>query len=46
MATTTAVDSKSRGVAGAGWAVGAGSAGGGNGEAWASTDVEIRGRLR
>ena len=42
MAATAA--SKSREAVGARWAVGAGSARGGTGEAWAGTDGEIEGR--
>ena len=41
MADIAATTSKSKEVAGADWAVGAGFAGGGTEEAWASTDGEI-----
>ena len=44
MAATTAAASKSRGAAGAGWAVGAGSAEGGTGKAWEGMVGEIGGR--
>ena len=46
MADIAAAASKSREAAGAGWAVGAGSVGGGTEEAWAGTDREIGGRPR
>ena len=46
MAATAAAASKSREAAGDGWAVGAGSVGGGTKEAWAGTDGEIKGRLK
>ena len=46
MAATAAAARKSREAAGAGWAVGASSAGEGPEEAWVGTDGEIGGRPR